>query len=438
MADRSEEGHPVTTRNLQLRQPIKLAALIGPHIFICSISLLYALQYTTHHIYYDGLQLPYAIASIAAFSLISLFFTIAPFSFGYFVGFYFYTMVLGFIWLSWFTDLNYDHQIARLSAVASIIAFLLPALFISSPLRRAFDISALAFERLLYFLLALATATIALAATHHFQFIALENIHDFRPKLEFSALVRYLIGIVSNAILPFLFACFVTRREFWRAGLVLFLLLLFYPITLSKLAFFTPVWLVSLALLSQIFKTRVTAILSLLLPVFAGVVLIALFGERARSYFDIVNFRMVTVPSSAINVYNDFFSRHDLTHFCQILILKPIMSCPYREPLSVIMERAYGLGFFNASLFATEGIASVGTTLAPAVVFLCGLVIALGNRFSSGLPPRFILISSAVAPQVFLNLPLTTALLTHGAGFLFLLWYITPRAMFEPGAWAER
>jgi hypothetical protein len=29
---------------------------------------------------------------------------------------------------------------------------------------------------------------------------------------------------------------------------------------------------------------------------------------------------------------------------------------------------------------------------------------------------------------------LTTALLTHGAAVMFLLWYITPRAMFEHNA----
>ena len=28
--------------------------------------------------------------------------------------------------------------------------------------------------------------------------------------------------------------------------------------------------------------------------------------------------------------------------------------------------------------------------------------------------------------------PLTTVLLTHGAGLLFLLWYVTPRTIFEP------
>ena len=132
-----------------------------------------------------------------------------------------------------------------------------------------------------------------------------------------------------------------------------------------------------------------------------------------------------------MDIYNDFFSSHPLTWFCQISFLKPLMSCPYQEQLSLVMEKTYQLGNINASLFATEGVASVGLYLAPLVALACGLVIALGNRVSAGLPPEFVLISAALLPQTFLNVPFTTALLTHGAGLLFLLWYIMPRTMFD-------
>jgi hypothetical protein len=43
---------------------------------------------------------------------------------------------------------------------------------------------------------------------------------------------------------------------------------------------------------------------------------------------------------------------------------------------------------------------------------------------SAGLPARFILVSGAMLPQILLNAPLTTTLLTHGAAVLFLLWYV--------------
>ena len=94
------------------------------------------------------------------------------------------------------------------------------------------------------------------------------------------------------------------------------------------------------------------------------------------------------------------------------------------------MQNNYALGNFNASLFATEGIASVGLWLAPISVFVCGLVVAFGNRLSAGLPPRFVLLSAGVLPLLLQNVPFSTVMLTHGLWILFALWYVTPRAIF--------
>jgi hypothetical protein len=211
------------------------------------------------------------------------------------------------------------------------------------------------------------------------------------------------------------------------------LLLLFYPITLSKFGLFSAAWIVMLLVLSRFFEARTATILSVLLPMLFGVIMMVAYLNRyTLYYFGLVNIRMMGTPSSAMDIYNDFFANHPLTWFCQISFLKPLMGCPYQEQLSVVMEKTYQLGNINASLFATEGIASVGLYFAPLVAVVCGLVIALGNRVSAGLPPAFVLISAALLPQTFLNVPFTTSLLTHGAALLFLLWYIMPRAMFDP------
>ena len=415
----------------QLERPA-LAFLICFHIVVCCVSLVYVSQYhDAFHIFYDPARLPIAIGVVTAFALASYLFTVADFSFGYFIGFYFYTMVLGYLWINCFSDLDYNHPLGGLSAAACAIAFLLPALFISSPIRQRYALSIKAFDHLLTLILVLAAATIAISATYSFKLVSLEKIYDFRGALEFPLPLSYSIGITSNALLPFAFGCLVTRRNYWRAGITLTLMLLFYPITLSKLAFFTPAWLLALALLSRIFGTRTTVVLSLLLPMLAGVVLLVLLNKAALPYFDLANFRMVAVPSSSLDIYNDFFSPHDLTHFCQIKFLRQMMSCPYQDPLAVVMDKAYALGNLNASLFSTEGIASVGPLLAPLPVFVCGLVIALANRLSSGLPVRLILISGGILPQILLSVPLTITLLTYGAALLFLLCYVTPRTAFE-------
>jgi hypothetical protein len=413
-------------------KPAGLACLIGCHLVIVCASLVLIAQLLNapaFHIFFDQARLPGAIAVVAAFALVSLLFVFARFSVGYFIGFYLYSMIVGYLWINRFSDLNYDHGLSGLSAAASALAFLLPALLITSPIPQAYVLSRRSFELILTLILLAALATIAGGAIYNFKFVAVQNIYEIRDKLEFPTATTYAMAMTSSVLLPFAFAGFVERRNFWRAGAVLFLALLFYPITLSKLTLFTPAWLVATAVLARLFRARTSVILSLLLPLLAGILITAF--KAWPMYLFVVNFRMMAVPSVAMDVYNHYFSDHDLTYFCQIRFLKPFMACPYQDQLSVVLEKVYRLGNFNASLFATEGTASVGPLLAPLSALVCGLVIALGNRVSAGLPPAFVLTSSAVLPQILLNVPLTTTLVTHGAAALFLLWYVTPRPMFE-------
>ncbi len=424
----------------QVRVRYGLASLICFHIAICCISLVYvadnnnpvAVDPAAFHMFFDPARLHVAVAVVAAFALVSALFVLARFSFGYLVGFYFYTMILGYLWLNCFTDLNYDHRLAGLSAAVSAGAFLVAALFVSLPVPRIYTLSPQGFDRLLTSILLLAIATIAAGAIYNFRFVALTDIYNFRNTLEFPKILNYLVAIVSNALLPFAFAALVARRAYWRAFGALFLLLLFYPITLSKLPLFAPFWLVAMLLFSRISGARTAVVLSLLVPILAGLALHLAFRAESAIYFSTVNFRMIAVPSDAMDIYYDYFSRHDLTYFCQISIVKRILSCPYQEPLWEILEKTYKLGNLNASLFATEGVASVGPLWAPVSAFACGLVMAFGNRMSDGLPPRFVLLSGAMLALVLLNVPLSIVLLTHGAAVLFLLWYITPRTIFAP------
>jgi hypothetical protein len=156
-----------------------------------------------------------------------------------------------------------------------------------------------------------------------------------------------------------------------------------------------------------------------------------LLNAPSQFLFYTINWRLVAIPSVAMDIYNHFFWHHDLTYFCQISFLKKLMHCPYQQQLSLVMEQEYHLGNFNASLFATEGIASVGALWAPVAAFACGLVFAVGNRLSAGLPAGLVLVSGAIVAQVLLNVSLSTVMVTHGGALLFLLWYLTPRAAFE-------
>lgn len=411
-----------------------LAVLIGLSIAVfCASAVNVSKLYTGYQIQYDSHALTSALVAVALFAPVFLLFVIAEFSVGYFVSFYFCSMVLGYLWLSFFSLRTYNHETARLSAAASAIVFLLPALFVRSPLPQVRKLSVESFDRLLLVLFLVCAATVIVGAAYNFRFVSPGDASTLRTDA-LPTSVNYLIGITSGSLLPFLFAYCVARNAFWRAGAVVVLMLLYYPIAVSKMAFFAPAWLIVLTLLARFLEARVAVVLSLLLPIVAGVLLFNFHGgggpivRFAGAYHFIVNFRLLAVPSLALDLYNEFFANHELTHFCQIKVLKPVISCPYQDQLGVVMLKYFpGGGTYNASLFTTEGIASVGVLYAPVTVFFCGVVIAFGNRAAAGLPTSFILVSAGMLVQNLLNVPLSTVLLTHGGALLFVLWYLMPR-----------
>jgi hypothetical protein len=433
-------GTGMTDGNTLSRDQLRLIVLNCIYIAACCLSIvLTALVFPEYHILFDARAATGAVIVVLVFAAILPLFARAPFSFGYMTGFYLYVMVAGYLWLNAFSEFAYNHALTGLSAVASALAFLLPALFVSSPLRQIYVLSPKAIDRILILILVLSAGTIAVGASYNFMFVDIENIYEYREKLEFPRSLLYLFGITSNALLPFAFAMFIEKRAIWRAAAVLLLLVLFYPVTLTKTALFAPAWLVVVLVVSRFFAPKTTITVTMLVPVAIGLVLLGLYNvgaisfAAAPSYFKVVNLRMIAIPSLAMDYYNFFFARHDLTFFCQIRVVKAIMGCAYQDELPNVIYNAFGIGGnFNASLFSTEGVASVGPFFAPLTALVCGLIFGLGNRMAAGLPPRLILLSGALAAQTFLNLPLTIGMVTYGGTLLFLLWYITPRTIFKP------
>jgi len=417
------------------RERYRLGVAILCHVVINCVSLIFITEYYRHLLPLAENSRDRILAAaigVVPFALSSIVFMIRRFSFGYAVGFYFFTLILGYIWLVEFSTFPYDHRAAAISAFASGIAFLIPALFVNSPFPRRFTLTAVQLHRLLTAILLLSVVVLAIGASFEFQLAGLDDMYKLRDEIMLPRWLQYAIGIVSGALLPFAYACFVQLRRYALAAVCLLLLVMFYPVTLTKVALLAPTWMLLLTILFIYFESRMVVVLSLLLPILAGVVIAVLYryglvANKSFFYFGTINFRMIAMPSSALDFYNDFFATHPRTHFCQISFLRQIISCPYDEQLSVYMADKYHLGYFNASLFATEGIASVGMAMAPVSAFVCGLIISLGNRASAGLPPRVILLSAGLLLQILINVPLSVALVTHGTAVLFLLWYIAPR-----------
>jgi hypothetical protein len=420
------------------RTDVLLVLLMHCHIAIVCLSLVQTafLYHAFSYVFFDAAHVRIAATWVGLFAIASIFFVSRRFSFGYVVGIYFCGTIAAYLWLLQFSRLDYDHWNAGISAFTSAVAFLTPATLMRSPLRRRLELSKQAFKIILYLILVVSAMTLATAALYNFKLVELSEIYSYRDQIQLPAMLRYAIGMTSSALLPFAFASFFMCGHRWLAGLTLVFLLLFYPVTLSKLTLFAPLWLAFLVLLSKLHDLRFSVVLSLLLPTLVGVSLMSVFDfgllrqNWMVQYFGTVNFRMLAIPAVALDYYNNYFATHPHTHFCQIRLLRALIDCPYKEDLALVMAQTYQLGNFNASLFATEGIASVGIVGAPLVALGCGMVFGLANCLSADLPPRFVFVSSGVLTQVFLNVPLTIALVSNGAALLFLLWYVVPREVF--------
>jgi hypothetical protein len=388
------------------------------------------IQSAVFHVGFDPKRLGIIWIPVALTLVIGAVFLVAEFSFGYLVGFYLFAMMAGYFWLNVFSLLPYDHERALLCAVVSIACFLLPALTIRNApdwLKRLPLLPATTPELILGF----AASVLAIAAVYGFQFAGLDDMERIRGTITRPAVLNYLIGNVIGALIPFAFACFLLQRRWAMVAAACALSLLYYPVTLSKIPLLMPAFLCLVALASRWLQARLVVVVSLLVPL--CVALAPVLGrdwDHVSAYglrlFSILSFRFLAVPAVALDHYYAFFAANPQTWFCQIGLLKPFMTCPYDQQLSLVLSDAYGLGNLNASMFATEGVASVGLLYAPLVAALCGMMIGLGNVAASGLPPRFVLISGTMIAVMLRDVPLSVTFLTNGYGLLLLLWLIAP------------
>jgi hypothetical protein len=256
----------------------------------------------------------------------------------------------------------------------------------------------------------------------------MQQSEALRGTLIFPTWIRYAIAICTTTILPFCYAWSITRKRYLIAAAALIAIAAYYPVSLNKTTLLTPFWLVALTILIRFASWRIAIVLSLLIPMIIGIIAFSL-NPDPELIFRIINFRFLAIPASALDHYNHYFSTHTLTGFCQISVIARIFDCGLPDQLGVLMANTYATGNYNASLLATEGVASVGPYLAPLTALACGTVIAAGNVVSSRLDPAFVFLSAATLLQALMNIPLSTVMVTHGGALLFTLWLITPRTI---------
>ncbi|MGY4479478.1 hypothetical protein [Bradyrhizobium sp. USDA 3364] len=355
-------------------------------------------------------------------------FVAGRFSFGYLVGFSLLSAVFGFVWLSYFSAFDYPHAIARWAMIAALAAAIIPLLFQNKPLWRP-DLPEAAIARVALLLL-VASFAVLIGDIRYGASLG-DPYGTARNAVVRPALLNYLTGIMIGAVLPYLFAHFASRQRSMAAAGVLLFALCFYPVVNNKTVLLLPIWLPFLLWLFGRFDPRLATVLAFLIPMIIGLTaFFVLVADRNYVLFSAINLRFLAIPSLALDQYADFFAHRELTWFCQITVLRHMTACPYGE-LGPTLGAIYRDGNFNASFLATEGIASVGLVLAPISALVCGLVLSVGSMVSRHLSPRFIAVSSGIAVQAIMNVPLTTSLLSNGIALLFLLWWLTPEQRAE-------
>jgi hypothetical protein len=401
-------------------------------LFFRCLSLLSLKCWTYYQVGFSDDWPTKAMPAILLTAFIAAFFVFARFSFGYLVGFYLFVVDAGYFWLNAFSLLDYPHETALLSSTASIILFLIPALMMRGHRWERLEVLP---ARTPEIILLISIILLVVCALYGFRFVGLDDMDKYRTELARPRWLEYMIGNAIGAMVPLAIAWVVTQKRWLMASALCLVFLLFYPITLTKIALFAGPFLLFIAVLSRYASPKWTVVLSLLVPLCLGQLDMAVsewYGALFRYYvFSIFNIRLLAIPSISLDHYYAFFSNHPFTHFCQISLLKQFVNCPYHDQLGLVMADAYHLGTMNASLLATEGVASVGPIMAPIAALVCGLAIAVGNLYSSGLPSRFVLISGSMIAVTLLNVPLSTTMLTNGYGLLLILWLLTPRDLIR-------
>ena len=257
-----------------VRVGLRQALLICSHVAILCISLVEVADFfhPMGYVMFDAAGAHVTLACATAFAVLSIAFLIAPFIFRAIFWNYLYTMICSYLWLLQFSRLSFSITApAGVSIFASALAFLAPSLLIKSPIRQRLVLSEPALNAALYAILAIGFVIVAIGATYNFRLASFSEMNSLREQVRFPSALGYAIGAMSSVLLPFAFACFVARHRPWLAGTALLLLLLFYPVTLTKLTLAAPLWLPCIRYYAVVCNARTSVILSLLMPALAGI-----------------------------------------------------------------------------------------------------------------------------------------------------------------------
>ena len=231
-------------------------------------------------------------------------------------------------------------------------------------------------------------------------------------------------------------------RKMWLAAASLLAFIACYGFLYEKTAALAPIWFIYLYLVFKFF-TRDSAVrfhIALAIPYYIGVVIFALYPRTANGgnilefgYLALVVFRQYSATNLAVGLYYVFFQDHPHTYWSHITGIDYFIHYPYgNHSVAIEMENAFGLGNFNASFLATEGIEAYGYEALPFVSAAVGAVFILLNTAARRFGPQVLALTMIMPSLMIDERPFGTSLLT--GGIMFLIVYLA----WMPRSWLNR
>jgi hypothetical protein len=274
-------------------------------------------------------------------------------------------------------------------------------------------------------------------------FVGFGTVYDQRSlfaQQDVSIFFIYALGWLSTVFNPyFIFYGLFDRSRLWMLPLGLVGQLLIYMGFAGKsmlLVFFLYFWFYWFLLRKgQLQPERISYVYLLFVVVsFCSVYWSngALDGTLG-GISTLIYMRALTLPAALTGVYAEFFSTNPLTYFSQMNIVNLFVQYPYTEALGMVIGRYLNGGETgmnaNASMWATDGISSLGPIGIVVVGVVVGTALSFINRIVT---PDKLAFSAMLSTTFILNLGdsgFFTNLVTGGGFFMvFVVAFASPVA----------
>lgn len=290
--------------------------------------------------------------------------------------------------------------------------------------------------RLVRYLTILSIVILVLKNYQNMRFVSFADVYELRAEAaesEGGFFDSYMVMWLTYCFLPFFYAkAFITKnlKEFFFGA---FGSLMIYMTNGAKMAILLGIMIFGVYVLISSGKQYLNKVLTILIS-FILIILLAIPNTGFWVFFkSIVLVRVLAVGGWTISTYYEYFTANDFTYFTHIGPIQSLLgSYPYGEySLGQVIGIEYSgsaTANFNASFWASDGIAALGLIGIPVITIVVCILFYIINRSSRVLHYQFITIWLSGFWFASTNLPLSVALLSGGGiVVLFLLWTLSKR-----------